>query len=369
MLAERITGSVVQRQVKYVTPVAVGAARGLVAQVYRQAADEFRIVIPPVLLHSPAPATLAAYWMLMREPLIAAGAVGRGAKEAVAAAVSVANICPYCADMHSTGLYKLAGEHDAEAIAQDRAVAVADEDTRALAVWARHAHLPDDPAAGCAPFTEAERPELVGVVVAFHYLSRMVNVFLASFLLPPRLGPSARRRFKRGLSRVLAPTLHADRPPGRALNLLPQAGLPPEASWAAASPTVAASAARSYAAFAAAGERVVPPAVRELVEGRLARWRGEETGLGRDWCERLIAGLPERQQAAGRLALLTALASYQVDEHVIGAFRRDQPDDVALVDTVAWASWQAARRVGMWHPGAAEAHGQRRAGQCPQPRI
>jgi hypothetical protein len=89
--------------------------------------------------------------------------------------------------------------------------------------------------------------------------------------------------------------------------------------------------------------------VRELVSDRLDSWRGEETGLSRDWCERLIERLPEPDRPAGRLALLTALASYQVDEEVIGLFRARHADDATLIEAAAWASFAAARKVGSWH--------------------
>jgi hypothetical protein len=319
--------------------------------VYAQVDDELRIVVPPALLHSPAPEVLAAFWTLMREPLIATGVVDRLAKEAVASAVSVATICPYCVDMHSTGMYDLSTEHDAEAIARDRVDDVDDPRVRAVAAWARTAHRPDDRGAD-PPFPEVHRPELVGVVVAFHYLTRMVNVFLGSFLLPPWLTPKARRRFKHGISRVLAPTLRAEHAPGRSLPLLPEAELPASAVWATGSPIVAAAVARAYSALAAAGRRSVKPDVRDLVRRRLARWRGEETGLSRAWCEELVGALPAADRPAGRLALLTAFASHQVDDETVGEFRRHHPDDVTLVETAAWASFAAARQVGEWHCSA-----------------
>ncbi len=348
MVAGRLVSSVIQRQVKYVAPVSPSVAAGLVAAVYEQAADEMRIVVPPVLLHSPAPETLAAYWTLMRESLIADGSVDRLAKEAVAAAVSVANISPYCVDWHSTGMYDLSDENDAEAIVADRLDDMADARVREIARWAREAHLPDAPLVRQPPFDEPDRPELVGVVVGFHYLTRMVNVFLSSFLLPPGLAPRTRRRLKHGISRLLAPTLREPSEPGRSLPLLPEAPLPAEAGWAVGNAGVMDAVARSYSAFEAAGERSLSPAVRELVCQRLSSWRGEETGLSREWCEDLIAELPVADRAGGRLALLTALASYQVDEDVIREFRLYQPADRELVEAVAWASFAAARQVGSW---------------------
>ncbi|MEU9829806.1 carboxymuconolactone decarboxylase family protein [Micromonospora chersina] len=354
MVAGRVITSVIKRQVKYVQPVQAHAAADLVAAVYEQVADEMIIVVPPALLHSPAPETLAAYWSLMREPLIASGAVDRLTKEAAAAAVSVANICPYCVDMHSVSMYDLSTEHDAEAIVLDRIADIRDPWVRSVAAWARSAHEPGSPASSRAPFPEVMRPELVGVVVAFHYLTRMVNVFLPSFLVPPRLGPGARRRFKHGIGRVLRPVLREPYAAGRSLSLLPEAALPDDAAWARGNAAVAGAVARSYAVFNAAGERSLSPRVRELVRWRLEQWRGEDTGVSRRWCEDLIAELPVAERPAGRLALLTALASYQVDEEVVDEFRRRVPDDATLIEAVAWASFAAARRVGSHHVPAVE---------------
>lgn len=366
MIAGRVASSVVQRHVKYVQPVSASAAGGLVSTVYGQVADEMRLVVPPALLHSPSPEVLAAYWMLMREPLMPTGAVGRAVKEAVAAAVSVATICPYCVDMHSVGLYNLSTEDDAEAIVVDRIEDVTDPAVRAAAGWARVAHQPDSLTARRVPFGPAERPEIVGVAVSLHYLTRMVNVFLSSFLLPPGLKPRARRRLKRGIGWVLGATLRGDYEPGLAVPLLPDAPLSRAAAWASGNDAVAAAAARSYAALEAAGERSLSPAVREIVTARIDDWRGEETGLSREWTERLVAGLSEPDRAAGRLALLTALASYQVDQDVVDEFRSWHPGDTRLVEATAWASFAAARRVGSWYaPPASPRVAVRRASSRP----
>lgn len=341
----RVAASVVQRHVKHVTPVPVSAATGLVRRAYDQIAEEMRLVVPPAQLHSPVPALLAAYWMLMREPLLPAGEVDRAAKEAVAAAVSVATVCPYCAEMHGVSLYDLSTEHDAEAVTGDRVPEIADARLREVATWARHAHL-DGRFPGVPAVSAAARAELVGVLVALHYLSRMVNVFLSPFLLPPGLGPRARRRFKQGMSWMLRPTLRDPRDPGRSVGLLPPAAPPPDAGWAAGNPRIADAYSRAAAAFEEAGERSLSPVVRRIVLERLDEWRGEEIGLSTTSCEGRLAGLAPADAAAGRLALLTCLASYRVDEHVVGAYQEHRPADADLLSTVAWASFATARRIG-----------------------
>lgn len=345
MIAGRVASSVLQRQVKFVRPVPEATAAGRVGQVYAQVQDEMRLVIPPALLHSPAPDVLAAYWTLMRETLIAEGRTDRATREVVAAAVSVATICPYCADMHIVGLYDLLGEDVAELVAEDRADELADPRLRAVARWARSAHERPAPAPLPAGLDSAQRAELLGVAVTFHYLSRMVNVFLGNFLLPPGLGPNSRRRLKRGLSRVMRPALRATRAPGRSLDLLPPAAHPAD-GWAAGNPYVAAALARAVQVFEDAGRRALSPAVRRLVLARLDTWGGEDTGLSTRWCEELIAGLGPADRAAARLALRTAFASYQVDAEVVTEFRRHQPGDRALIDVTAWAAFTTARLIG-----------------------
>lgn len=346
MVASRVAASAVQRHVRYVRPVSASAAGGLVGRVYAQVAAEMRLVVPPAMLHSPAPETLAGYWMLLREPLLPSTGVDRAAKEAVATAVSVATICPYCVDMHSVSMYDLATAHDADLLAADRVAEMTDPRLRELSAWARAAH--EAPATPELPVwvTPQQRAELVGTLVSLHYLTRMVNVFLANFLLPPGLTGGPRRRMKQGVSRLLRSTLRSNWEPGASLDLLPAAPEPADAAWAAGNRWIMEAVARAAAVFEAGGTRALSPAVRALVNARLDSWNGEETGLSTAWCDELIEDLPDADRAAGRLALLTAVSSHQVDAATVAEFRRHRPDDATLVEAVAWAAFAAARRIG-----------------------
>jgi hypothetical protein len=96
----------------------------------------------------------------------------------------------------------------------------------------------------------------------------------------------------------------------------------------------------------------VPASVRDLVMAELENWHGERRGPSRAWVDSAVSGLPAADQAAGRLALLTALASAQVDRSVVRMFRATRPGDSTLVELTAWASLAAARRVGTWIPRA-----------------
>ncbi|GII76209.1 alkyl hydroperoxide reductase AhpD [Sphaerisporangium rufum] len=330
----RLTLPGVLGQVRHVTPVPPRAAEAAVARVYAQAARDFGMLAPPILLHSPAAGPLAASWTMLRESLLAAGTVPRVVKETVAAGVSAANACPYCVDVHqATGdaLARSAGPAGDPPAPAD-----------GIAGWARRSGTAA-PAGPPAPAGQAR--ELIAVAVTFHYLNRMVGVFLGESPLPPGLPVRARRRLLRLFGTMMRPAARRAAVPGESLTLLPAAALPADLAFAHGDPNLAGAFARAAAAIDRAGRRSVPGPVRELVADRLAGWDGEPPGLGRGWAADAAAGLAPEHRPAGRLALLTAMAAYQVDDRVIGEYRAGTPGDPALVELTSWASMAAARRV------------------------
>jgi alkylhydroperoxidase family enzyme len=359
-LLVRATRRGAQAQINHVAGVPARRAREPVATVYAQVERDFGMLAPPVTLHSPAPEVLAACWMMLRETLLAAGSAGRAAKEVVAAAVSAGNACPYCVAVHSTTLFGLIRRSDAVRVAEERFESIADPRLRRIAAWARASGVRagSAPASGTwadtdggvrpatVPFPEEQAAELVGVAVVFHYLNRMAHVFLDASPFPPALPVRLRSGLMWLVGRIMRPGARTIRQPGRSLGLLPAAQLPADLSWAAGSPHVAGSFARAAAAIEVAGSRSVPEAVRALVTTALAGWDGTAPGLSPAWVDGPVSELPPADRSAGRLALLTAMASYQVDTSVVEAFRRDVPGDRTLVELTSWASLAAARRAG-----------------------
>ena len=322
------------RDVMYVEAVRPRRARGLVRDVYRQVERDFGMLAPPVALHSPAPEVLAAVWLMLRESLVAAGAASRADKEVVAATVSAANSCPYCVEVHGMALASLGEPVAAAAIEAGDTGAIPDEDTRALVAWARgEGRLPADVPAGTAA-------EFTAVAVAFHYLNRVVSVFLGPSPLPDAVPPSARAKAKAVLGLLLKPG--AVPPAGEALALLPETAVDGP-GWVPRGSTLADAFARATAAVEAAGDRSVPPRVRDLVRREVKAWDGKPPGLSRAWVEPVLAELPADERAAGRLALLTAKAAYQVGPADV---RLDGAADRGLVELVSWAALTAAVAAG-----------------------
>ncbi|TDC42923.1 carboxymuconolactone decarboxylase family protein [Micromonospora sp. KC213] len=327
--------------IRHVVPVRPAVAPAALAEVYAGIEREFGVLAPPVVLHSPDPAVLGACWAMLRETLVAAGEVDRATKEAVAAAVSAANACPYCVEVHGSAVHALAGPDEAAALLRDGTGAVRDPAARRLVEWVRaDGEHPLD-----SSLSPAATAELVGVAVTFHYINRMVNIFLDDSPLPAA-APAPVRDVLRQLLRVrIRRTAAQAGPAGTAADRLPVAELPADLAWARGSVPVAAAFARAAAVIEDAGRRTVSPAVRELVVGRVDRWDGP-TGPSRSWVHDAVAGLPTVDRPAARLALLAALASWQVDDGAVAEVRRTGVDDAELIGLTAWASLTAARRVG-----------------------
>jgi AhpD family alkylhydroperoxidase len=312
---------------RYVRVVKRRHATGVVADVYRQVERDFSMLAPPVALHSASTDVLAASWMILRETLLAQGFADRAGKEAVATGVSLANDCPYCADVHGMTL----------------AAIPAAGDVAPLTEWAR-ASAVDTPVT--APFSSAHSAELIGVAVAFHYYNRMVNVFLSDSPFPSHVPESAKPKARKVLGGVLRPGRGAIA--GESLDFLPAVPLPADLAWARSNGVVAEAFARAYMAVEVAGIRSVPASVRTLVSARLSEWDGRAPGLSRAWVEEAVAPLPAEERAAGRLALLVAFASYQIDDAVVAEFQATAPGDDTLVELTAWAGLSAARRISTW---------------------
>ncbi|MFD0633843.1 carboxymuconolactone decarboxylase family protein [Catenulispora yoronensis] len=286
-------------QVRHVTPVTVRAAPPLVARVYAEMERDFGVLAPPLALHAPAPELLAASWLTLREALVADGLADRAVKEAAASAVSLANTCPYCVTVHTATVNSLTRGRDAEAIAQDHFDAVADPNLRAIATWARDSAVRDTAAPLTPPFTSVQAPELIGVAVVFHYLNRMVNVFLPDAPMPDNVPRSSLPMVARVLGTLMRRASRRAIAPGTSADLLPDAELPSDLAWAAGNPAVAAAFARAARAVDEARDEAVPGSVADLLPRVLKSWDGRPPGLGRGWLDEAVAELPPADRPAG----------------------------------------------------------------------
>jgi len=331
--------------IRYIQRPDLRSSDTLMSKVLDQASREFQIA-PPLTLHHPDPLLMAGVWSMMREGFVV-HAEGRATREAVAAGVSVLNQCPYCVDVHasmhnSAGSDKniITGELNSgsslDALAYQWALATLSPDSKTI----RSPKIPPD-----------EIPQLYATAICFHFINRMVNIFLGEAPMPmPAAGSPFMRAFSRASLQFFGKRIvKLDGLPGDHIIDTVPIDLSEEFSWAAADHNVAGGLLRFAYASERAGQQAVHEDVRTLIESHLNEWQGEAAGLSRSWTDPIIDRLDDRHKPAARLALLAARSSWQIDKQVIDDYKSaTSGNDKSLIQITGWASYAAVKRIAGW---------------------
>jgi AhpD family alkylhydroperoxidase len=348
-LENLIVDDMTHKQVRYLHPVLAKKSTGRVKQIYQQIRRDFQLV-PPLTMFSPSPRLLAGVWSIWRESQFAKGTTPRATLEAVSAAISRINECPYCVDAH-TGMLHASSKHDVvNAIFERNNTLINDTKTRQIVEWALATKTPDAKILKSPPFNAKEAPEIIGTAIVYHFVNRMVNIFLETSPLPIPVGAKKIRKIAvRLFGATLAKRIiNRQVISGDSIKFITHAELPDDLHWANPNDHISA----AYASFSRLieqlGESSLSGNVRQLVKQQVDLWQGEDMGFSQNWLEELMTNLDESDQHTARLALLAAIAPYQVDKNIINRFREIYPDDEALLHVTAWASFTAARRIGRW---------------------
>jgi len=322
----------------------------LVGRVLAQIRRDFGPITEPFEVHAPLPEVFAAAWACLREGVLC-GRVPRTWKETIAVTISLDNGCPYCVDAHSSLLHSAGGAKTTWALRREGRSAIADPELRAVADWAAATRSPGAAILIQPPFGPAEAPEMVAAAACFHYINRLVTVFLGESPFPTRS-----RLFETPIvffsAQFFRPRVRRRLPPGESLPLIgagiDMADLPADLGWGGPRPEIGG----PFGTMAALleGEIAEPlgGGAVEAVRRRILAWQGEDLPLGNAWVDGVTGEIPARHRSAARLALLTALAPYRVDAGEVAAFRADWPGDQPLAAITVWASFTAARRICSW---------------------
>jgi AhpD family alkylhydroperoxidase len=333
--------------VKYISPVPGAQAPAVVADIYRQVRLEFGVLGAPIVAHSPAPRLLGAVWAAARETILA-GTVRREVKEAVAVAVSLSNDCPYCVDAHTVMLRATAAHDAAGNVRFGRADRIADPEVGCIAAWAsRTVPRPVQPP-GDRPFPPEQVAEIIGTVAWMHYINRIVTVFVGRRLIfAPRFG-GLRALCERAGGRFLSGVAGRRLAPGESLRFIEGLDGGRTPAWAAGSPRVAEVFSALDRSVEAASEESVPAAVAGWLDGEVERWDGSRPPVSRSWLSVPLGRLGTEERPVARVALLSAVAPWQLGTEDVSEFRQFRPTDSGLIGAVALGAWTAARRISAW---------------------
>lgn len=307
--------------VRFINPPKPGKSGGPSAAVYEQMRRDF-MVASPFVLHGSVPDLLAAAWSVVRETLFCGDAT-RGDKEIVAWAVSDANQCPFCVGAHHAAV-RASGANDA-----------------ALEEWARSTNTSNVIA---LPMSE-NSVEFYGTAVAFHYLNRMVSVFLPDKMMPmPDLMDGMTNRMASAMMGEMIKKGQQNQP-GDSATVRPDfdESLAWSPAWADSEPHIR-DALRSWSGL------VEGAALRHLDAKLLAHLgKSIDTWNGSTDDEMIEATVKAASNpGAAQLALSTVVKPWQVSAEMVQQARASGLSEDGVLVLVSWAAQRAARRVGEW---------------------
>lgn len=348
-LQEKIFKGRAQTVIHHLNPVPFKNAQGLLREVYHHMNRDFSFV-PPITLHSEIPELTAAVWSIVREATVC-GPVNRTERESVIAAVSRTNTCTFCVDVHTTMMHGGDLHSAADAIIDGKEGSIGNERLRNLVKWGLNTLDPQAEILKKSPFDRKEAPFFVGSALTFHYINRVVNVFLDES--PLVLLPDFLRKYRKKLNRFAGGiigknVISRQVSPGESLNFLPKKGLAEGASWTGGNQHISKAFSGLSFVISNLAEEHLPGLVIKLSKEKIEAWHGESLGLSGAWVDQDVAGLSsDREKKLAKIVLLSALASYQVGEDLLCEIE-EKFSSRALLVAVSFGSYLAMKRISSW---------------------
>ena len=173
-------------KINYLQYIKVKQARGELKSIYKHIKSNFGLIAEPFVLHSIDTNLTAGIWSLLYEIVLVETNVKRNIKEAIAVTVSETNKCKYCVDAHSIMLFN---EKD-NILSKIQKLKTDNLNptnlNEELIFWAFNSNKFND-ITEKIPFTNNQAPEIIGTIILFNYINRMVEVFAGQSPIPTKL--------------------------------------------------------------------------------------------------------------------------------------------------------------------------------------
>jgi AhpD family alkylhydroperoxidase len=290
---------------------------GISKKVFAQMQLENAGVHGPFLIHAAQPTLLAAVWALFRETQLASG-VPRAHQETIALLIAEENRCPWCIEAHQLALHT-------------------QQPNPEIVTWYKANPDPLKHSSIQGSSLEAMIAHRAAVLL-WQYINRMTNVLLVESAWH-NLG-SLRGPLTRVMGHVFgAFFLNRQYVPGRSLEFITEVPLPSHLEWARPHQTIGVALAAFHRQVNELAQTLIPDHLQRFVLEYVHEHRGQNMGLSRRWADDAVAWLEPALQPTSKVLLLTALASYQIDEELISQVRQTLPDDADLLALLAWGSY------------------------------
>lgn len=327
----------------YISAIKPSKATDTVKEVYDQLKTEMGDVVEPISLHALLPDLLLGIWGILRETVVVEDHVKRSVKEAVGAAVSSVNDCPYCVDAHTIMILGLKDKVVANAIVKKDPNLITDDSVKEIVRWSFSSKDFDSSLVLDPPFSREMAPEIIGTAVFFHYLNRMVTIFLGPTILPMNVS------FLKGVMKSMAAkmfsgVLSEDKKPGEIMNGMANS---PDFFWAISNARVAYTFSYFQKTLESTAEKNIPVEVRNFLCDQIEEWNGADLELNDQKLASLTAHFSKENRLLASMLYLTAFSPHKIRHYHFEEFKATNiGDDAFILSALAWASFSTATRIG-----------------------
>jgi AhpD family alkylhydroperoxidase len=329
---------------RYVTDVKTHKAQGLTKEVYDMIREDF-FKNGSLTSRSKVPELMAAIWTAGRESMLVPDKVDRTTKDAISAVLSQINDCPYCEDMLISLVHAGGEAETAMEIFDGSEFDESDGLLERRLEWIHALTKSNSNEVPETPFSIEQLPEVIGTLMGMSDINRFSHIVMSD---SPVSAPFGLKSIKAVALKLFGTELKVTRQvslePGRALQLLPPAELPPDMNWARFNPRVADAVARYAAAVEREGEKVISGETRHTILASLENWNGEQMPLDTRWIDEDIKELAGENRAIARLAITLAKATYRTTDQMVADVIGDGHDEERFIRILAWSSFATARR-------------------------
>ncbi len=330
----------------HISSIKPGKATGLVRDVYQQLKDEMGDVVEPISMHALVPELLQHIYSILREVVIIEDTVPRKYKEAVGAAVSSSNDCPYCVDAHTIMIIGLSDKKMAKAVVKKDLSLLEDRETIKLIRWSFNTKAFDSLIVKDPPFSAKQAPEIIGTAVFFHYLNRMVTCFLGPTILPMNVS-FLKEPMKKMAAMMFSKVLNTEREAGKVLNPQLLGDGDRNLQWTKTNKRVSHVFISYQRLIDGLAKDYLPQDVIEFIEDQIDVWDGREVKLNTRILDREVESVSPRYRPIARILYLVAFTPYRVRDYHFAEFRSLFMDsDMAILVAFSWASFKTATKIG-----------------------
>ena len=331
-ISNKIFKLIGHKTIRYLNPIPYAKSQDKVRQIFNDINKDY-VLGPPFALHVSLPFLMAGIWSLVRETMIVHRHVNRLTKEKVAGGVAVLNRCLFCEAAHI-----------------DMSGGILPDEQRKIDDWIKSHYQPELDIIQNPPFSKEEAPEIIGTALSFHYLNRMVEIFLTNYPLPlPQffdwMKPIISSFFRLTAAKHITDIRAAPNLPVKKRDFSKK---PTAYTWAEVSPSVFSAFNSFEEDIESTGKSKISQEVRDRISTSLKKWLGEKKGISNAWLEMEVKPYSEAEKAMARLILLAAYQPYKILPLHIKEFQKHFPEDSSLLAACAWGSWQATKRINSW---------------------